>query len=740
MVLALALAPHAGNAQAKRAPTPSREPPPEIRRLTITGVTHVDVADLEQSIATQPTSCISILLAPICAFSHSPTVQNRSYLDETEFQRDVLRIRLYLWLRGFREATVDTSVVKTGPRQAHVTFAVHENAPTIIHSLSITADSNLVNGRSRRRIFGMLHEGEPLDLMQLDSIRGALQRVAWNGGHSDAVVDTSVVVDDSTRLADVTVTLAPHAVTTIGAITVKGTNRVNPVVVLHALAFKPGDLYRQTTLLESERNLYESNLFRLAQIQVPKQPDSVKKVTVDVTEAPLHEVRAGPGLDNVDFAQFTANYTSYNLFGGARRLDINTTAGNLFAPTLSGHGIFRDVAAFVPDSSAVSPFLQPTFNASIDLKQPSFLQRSSNTAAVGVFTHRSINPGVFIDRGYGSEATLTNEVAIRAPVSLNYRYEINRIEASDVYFCVNFGVCDPLTISTLRSHQSLSPIALSAQVDRSNVPLSPTRGYVARIDFEHASEYTGSDYRYNRAFLDAALYSGRRRTRHVLSAHLRAGWAKALESGDVGGVLHPRKRFYAGGASSVRGYGENELGPRILTIDASTLVANAASIGGGTCGRTIQTIVFCDPNNAKLSRADFIPQPLGGVTLLEGSVEYRFPVPGGQWANDITGALFLDAATVGHADIGGIPSIGNRVNGTGAVTPGFGFRYQSPVGPIRLDLGLNPNRAEDLAVVTAVPDATGQMRIVPLPRTRNFSQASNFLGRFVFHLSIGEAY
>ena len=72
MVLALALAPHAGNAQAKRAPTPSREPAPEVRRLTITGVTRVDVADLEQSIATQPTSCISILLAPICAFSHSP--------------------------------------------------------------------------------------------------------------------------------------------------------------------------------------------------------------------------------------------------------------------------------------------------------------------------------------------------------------------------------------------------------------------------------------------------------------------------------------------------------------------------------------------------------------------------------------------------------------------------------------------------------------------------------------------
>ena len=715
-------------------------PPPEVRRLTFEGVEHVDLAELEQSIATQATTCASVLLAPFCAISHSSTVQNRFYLDEIEFQRDVLRIRLFYWLRGYRDATVDTSVVKTGPRQVSVTFTIHENAPTVIRTLAITADSNIVAGRARRRVFDMLHENEPLDLVQLDSLRAELQRMAWNRGHGDAVVDTAVVVDDSARTADVSVTLVPNHVTTIGRITVTGTHLVSPNVVLNALAFRTGDLYRQTTLLESQRNLYESSLFKLAQIQVPQQLDSAKSVNVDVAEAPLHEMRAGPGIDNVDFAQVTAQYTSYNLFGGARRLDISTTVGNLLARSLTGRGIFRDVAAYVPDSQAVSPFLQPTFNASIDLKQPSFLHRPSNTGSIGVFTHRTINPGVFIDKGYGGQVTFTNEVAIRAPVSLTYRYEINRVEASDVYFCVNYGVCDPNTINTLRTHQSLSPLVLSGYVDRSNAPLAPTRGYTARVDFEDASQFTGSDYRYNRAFLDVAAYSGRRRTRHVISAHLRAGWVKPIESGDVAGVLHPRKRFYAGGANSVRGYGENQLGPRILTIDASTLAANAKSVGGGTCGRTLQTILFCDPNSGDLSRGDFIAQPLGGTTLIEGSVEYRFPFPGGRWAQQFVGAVFLDGATVGHADLGNVTLLGTHLNGASAVTPGFGVRYISPIGPVRFDLGLNPNRAEDLAVVTAVPDGAGQSRIIPLPRTRNFTQASNFWGRFVFHLSIGEAY
>ena len=124
----------------------------------------------------------------------------------------------------------------------------------------------------------------------------------------------------------------------------RGNQRVNTTTILNSLAFKPGDLYRQSTLLESQRNLYESNLFRLAAIDVPIQYDTVKNVNIDVTEAPLHEARVGPGLNNVDFLQFQAHYTSYNLFGGARRLDIDGTVGNLLASSLQGRGVFRNVA------------------------------------------------------------------------------------------------------------------------------------------------------------------------------------------------------------------------------------------------------------------------------------------------------------------------------------------------------------------------------------------------------------
>ena len=716
-----------------------REDSPEIRRLSFNGVDHVDVNDLARSISTRPSKCKSLVLKPFCLVSHSPTFEDKHYLDRDEFRRDMLRIRLFYWKQGYREAEVDTAVQRTGTNQVAVTFTVHEGPPTLIRSIVVDRDTSLISNRTLSRAM-LLHPKDPLDLIALDSMRVLLQNELWDRGFGDGVADTSVVVDTATRLADIRIKLIPGRVTTVGTITVAGNERIDETTIRNTITFKTGDLYKQSEILESQRNLYESNLFRLAAIYVGFQPDSVKKVNIDVTEAPLHEARVGPGLNNIDFAQFQVNYTAYNLFGGARRLDVNSTVGNLFAPSLQGRGFFRDVAAEVPDSN-VSPYLQPTYNATIDFKQPAFLGRPKDAAAVGVFSHRSINPGVFIDRGYGGQTTLTHQFLVRAPASLTYRYELNRVEASDVFFCVNYGVCDAVTIATLRGRRSLSPLALTGFIDRSDQPFSPTKGYVARADFEYASSLTFSDYQYNRVVFDAAAYAHRSRTKQVYSAHLRAGFVHLISTASDNGVLHPRKRFYAGGANSVRGFAENQLGPRILTIPNDTTLLNATtSLPGGTCAFTLAAVRFCDPNAPSLSNGDFIAQPTGGTSLLEGSVEYRFPLAHGQSLLNWVGAVFIDGGIVGRGDINGLQSIGGIVKGMSAITPGFGVRYMSPVGPIRVDIGVNPNRAEDLGVVTSVPNATGQMVIVPLAVPRRWTQGHTLFDRLVLHFSIGEAY
>src|SRR5918996_4646148 len=85
---------------------------PEVRKLELRGVRGVSRADLERSIATTESECKSLLMLPLCLLSRSPTLWDRKYLDRDEFRRDVLRVLVFYWRRGYREAQVDTAVTR----------------------------------------------------------------------------------------------------------------------------------------------------------------------------------------------------------------------------------------------------------------------------------------------------------------------------------------------------------------------------------------------------------------------------------------------------------------------------------------------------------------------------------------------------------------------------------------------------------------------------------------------------
>lgn len=723
--------PVAVHAQAKRNPNPIEAP--EVKSLELRGVKGVDALDLENSIASAATSCRNALYTPLCWISKSPHVVRKQYLDRDEIARDMLRIRVYYWKRGYRAAEVDTIITRTGDHQVSVVFDITEHEPTVVRKIQIDYDS-VVLREKRVRKMTLLKAGDPLDLVKLDSMRIAFANEMWSEGHSDATVDTVVTVDEVHRVADLRFTLIPNHRTYVGSVDVVGLERVSRQTVLNSITMQPGDLYRASDVLESQRNLFESNLFRLAAVEVPPQFDSVKRVTINVVESPLHEAHYGFGITNVEFGQVDAQYTAFNLLGGARRLDITGTAGNLGARSLAGKGFFYDPEDIIVGASQPK-YLQPTWAASIDFRQPAFLHRPRNQAGISAFAHLRSTPGIFIDNGYGGAVTLTNQVRIRAPVSLSYRFEVNKVDAGDVYFCINYGVCESVTINTLRMHQRLAPITLSGFIDRSDDPLDPTRGYQARADIEHASSITMSDYGYTRAFMDVAAYNHRGFS-HVYGGHLRLGFIR--DAGSDQDVLHPRKLFYAGGASSVRGYGANQLGPRVLTIAPERLAAIGCTPANftTTCDPNA-TVVDADGNALHLSDSDFKPQPLGGTSLLEGSIEYRIPIG---FRRKLWAAAFVDGAVVGSGAVSGLSTLRNLVKGKTAITPGFGVRYKSPVGPIRVDVGLNAfNKEEALSVITETISGTDR-HIVTVANQRKYAPNVHFLDRFALQFSIGQAW
>ena len=333
----------------------------------------------------------------------------------------------------------------------------------------------------------LLAPNEPLDLVVLDSMRVLFQNELWDRGFGDGVVDTTVVVDTATRLADVRLKLIPGRHTTVGSITIAGNKRVDEATIRNTITFKTGDLYRQSEILESQRSLYESSLFRLATIYVAPQPDSVKKVNIDVTEAPLHEARVGPGLNNVDFGQFQAHYASLQSVRRRATARRQRHGGQSAGAHALGPRLF-------PGRHRRRPRRRRLAVPAADIRREHRLQTTGIPAATQGRRRHSACSRIAASTPECSSIAATaarrrsrTSFRPRAPVSLNYRYEQNRVEASDVYFCVNFGVCDQSTIRSLRTHQSLSPLGLTGFIDRSDQPFSPTKGYVARVDIENAS-------------------------------------------------------------------------------------------------------------------------------------------------------------------------------------------------------------------------------------------------------------
>lgn len=159
----------------------------------------------------------------------------------------------------------------------------------------------------------------------------------------------------------------------------------------------------------------------------------------------------------------------------------------------------------------------------------------------------------------------------------------------------------------------------------------------------------------------------------------------------------------------------------------------------------------CDPG-LLVDDDRFDPRPTGGTSLLEGSLEVRFPLRGRVWE----GATFLD--------FGQVWGERRKVDlSTLELTPGLGLRYFSPIGPIRVDLAYRFAGAERLRVVAPQirhfdsemgdqerdklgPDEgkipyvlSGDLDVLP---ARLFEEGLSAwsLRRFQIHLSIGQAF
>jgi outer membrane protein assembly factor BamA len=248
---------------------------PEIKRLNLRGVSAVAKEELLLSIKTEASRCRSILVKPFCLFSNSRFFVEKHYLDRPELRRDMLRIRVFYWKRGYRQARVDTVIARKGD-EAVVDFRITEGPPTLVTSITVTRAQAVLSDKTIARNM-RLKAGKPLNLLALDSSAVLLRDVLGDAGYGDAVVKIdTIILADSARTAAVRMSVDPKWKTVIGEITIRGLEKISERTIRNSLTLKVGKLYKRNDLITSQRNLYESNLFRRAVIIIPPLGDSIK--------------------------------------------------------------------------------------------------------------------------------------------------------------------------------------------------------------------------------------------------------------------------------------------------------------------------------------------------------------------------------------------------------------------------------------------------------------------------------
>ena len=579
-----------------------------VNSLKFTGVKAVSSGQLKSVLATVKSSSL-----PWGA---------KHFFTREQFEADLKRIAAFYKDRGYPDAKVRSFDVKLNDKQdaVDVTVNIDEGQPVLVELVEYVGFDTVPPARlAELRSRGPLRGGAPLDRALAQALReSALDEVKENG-FPYATVRLTERPGQNDRSRVLTLTATPGTLARIGEIEISGNTSVSDDVVKRQLTFRPNWRYRLSQVQESQRKLYGLETFQFANIEPVlnegEQPEIVP-VKVTVTEGKHRKVNFGVGYGTEEKGRVSADWRHVNFFGGARTMQLQ---GAYSALSKGGRVNFRQPSVF----SARSNLLLS--GQSWHRNEPAY---TLNTNGGKITIERTLaRPGPFSRRSAASSLSLTYTNEFQSyrvtPVALN--------TPSFLKTLIALGL-DPLN-GTARGLMSSLDLDLHRSTADSTV--NARRGYAFDAHLEKAGTVLRGDYDFLETILDGRFYLPLGQ-RAVVAVKARGGSIGARRGENLRVPFF--RRYFLGGATSLRGWGRFEVSPLFEGIT------------------------------------------VGGHTMFESSAELRVPI----WGN-LSGVLFADAGNVWNNawafDLGDLRK-----------DVGPGLRYLTPIGPLRFDMGyqLNP--------------------------------------------------
>jgi outer membrane protein insertion porin family len=555
--------------------------------------------------------------------AHLLPVPDRGAFVPSVFDEDLRRLWYYYRAQGFSEAEiVDAPIaVDEADGTIEVTVVVEEGPRTMVVAVT---PPDLPEEANETPTYVVVPNA-PLRPADLDLDQQAIAAVWRRQGYNDVVVAPVVdrervgEVDEATVAWKITPGVQRH----IGDIIVQGNVETRDDIVREQLPFRSGDPLNLEALQRGQDAIYQLGTYRSVAVQPLSDTDLRPDVGVDVVPRPPGTFQWGLGYNTRD--GFTANgETSYdNISRRARRVYLRAQLSILPEDPSSSQYL------------AVLGYREPRFLSS-DWQWKVELLGERSTRAIDQYSVQRTSIGTGFSRAFFKRLQTGAEA---------------QVEYADV-----FDV-QPLAFRGQDQGPSwttaVSPFVL---YDGRDDPFAPTRGVFDTARFRYALPGVST------------VSFGKLNLQHSQALPL-ASWLAFIYTARLGyghsfegeEVLPIRERFFIGGATTVRGYSENSLGPTSPHTDQD----------GELKGNVV----------------------LGGDLALILNLEARVPIYGA-----LSAAAFLDTGGLFLVQCDAQCEAQNHVRNNGFTWDNFrkgagpGLRYMTPVGPISLDYGFKIDR------------------------------------------------
>jgi len=546
---------------------------------------------------------------------------HKTYFDRRMFDADLERIQAFYRDRGFPDARVASFDVKLNDKQDQVDVIVHisEGEPTLVAGVDLTGFDVLSPGEQRSLRDSLpLQPKKPLDRQLAVASRERVLNALRDHGYPYAEVDVAQQGLGDKRIR-VAFAATPGTLAHFGPIAIDGQKSVDENILRRQLSYQEGDVFSRREMRESQRKLYRMELFQFANIESQEDrntqsPDVPTRVTV--AEAKHQRLTTGFGYGSEEKARATLRWDHLNFFGSARHAGVETKWSSL-------------------DRGVKLDYTEPYFltgHYSLNFESRAW---------------QAVEP-VYSLRSLGGRASLRHQANSQSYWTVSLINEFQRSSITEAGLedfsirddLIGLGLCPDDTGTVCTTRGTTAAVAFDVNRNTTNNLLDANQGYVLLGHLEQAGKWLWGTYNYWEVSGEARQYTRVGRS-FVWANRVHLGTINAL--GGTTGVPF-FKRYFLGGASSIRGWGRFEVSPLS---------------GFGL--------------------------PIGGLSMLEGSTEIRKPLFG-----KLGGVAFFDFGNVSDRSLNVPTSL--------VYAAGPGLRYLTPVGPARIDFGYQLNRIPNLKV------------------------------------------